>query len=102
LADRTREPGTGRLPQILAPGDRDIDPTLAEELDGIVAEGELRDLGHVPDTELAELASQLRDFEGRVSANRQALFERIDALQAEVTRRYKSGEASVESLLQEG
>ena len=28
------------------------------------------------------------------------LFERIDALQAEITRRYKTGEASVDSLLQ--
>jgi hypothetical protein len=35
-----------------------------------------------------------------VSEQRQALFERIDALQAEITRRYKTGEASIDSLLQ--
>jgi hypothetical protein len=35
-----------------------------------------------------------------VSGQRRDLFERIDALQAEITRRYKTGEASVDSLLQ--
>jgi hypothetical protein len=100
LADRTRAPGTGRLPQLLAPGE--VDPALEAELDGIVAHGELRDLGHVPDAELADLASKLAALEVRVSSQRRALFERIDALQAEITRRYKSGEASVESLLTEG
>ena len=39
------------------------------------------------------------DLERQVSERRQALFTRIDALQAELTRRYKTGEASVESLL---
>jgi hypothetical protein len=102
LADRTRAPGLGRLPQLLAPGERDIPSDLAAELDGIVAEGEVADLAHVPDAELRQVAGQLEEYEGRVSAQRRALFERIDALQAEITRRYKSGEASVESLLQEG
>jgi hypothetical protein len=100
LADRTRTPGFGRLPQLLAPGE--IDPALEAELDGIVAHGELRDLGHVADEDLASLAAELAALEGRVSSQRKALFERIDALQAEITRRYKSGEASVESLLREG
>ena len=36
----------------------------------------------------------------RISAERRTLFATIDALQAEITRRYKTGEASVESLLQ--
>ena len=35
-----------------------------------------------------------------MSSQRHALFERIDALQAEITRRYKTGEATVDSLLQ--
>jgi hypothetical protein len=35
-----------------------------------------------------------------VSSHRHDLFTRIDALQAEITRRYKTGEASVDSLLQ--
>jgi hypothetical protein len=100
LAEHTRAPGLGRLPHLLAPGADDIDPTLAAELDGIVAEGELRDLGHVSDADLADLAARLEDLEARVSAQRRALFARIDGLQADITRRYKSGEASVESLLE--
>ena len=46
------------------------------------------------------MADQLAAFEQRVSGHRRDLFERIDALQAEITRRYKTGEASVDSLLQ--
>ena len=34
-----------------------------------------------------------------MSRRRRSLHERIDALQAEITRRYRTGEASVESLL---
>ena len=37
--------------------------------------------------------------EAELSARRRTLHERIDVLQAEITRRYKTGEASVESLL---
>ncbi len=34
-----------------------------------------------------------------MSERRHAYFERIDALQAELTRRYRTGEASVDGLL---
>jgi hypothetical protein len=42
----------------------------------------------------------LSDLEHAVSARRRSLHERIDALQSELTRRYKTGEATVDSLLQ--
>jgi hypothetical protein len=96
LADRTRTPGFGRLPQLLAPGE--IDPAFEAELDEIVAPG--ADLEHVPDDDLRTIAGQLAELEGRVSIQRRALFEAIDALQAEITRRYQTGEASIDSLLQ--
>jgi hypothetical protein len=41
----------------------------------------------------------MRDFENDLSALRRRLHERIDALQAEIGRRYRDGEASVDSLL---
>ena len=50
--------------------------------------------------DLTAFAEELRDFEGKVSALRQAAFDVIDALQAEITRRYRTGEASVETLLE--
>ena len=41
----------------------------------------------------------LDQFEQQVSGRRRELHQRIDALQAEITRRYRTGEASVETLL---
>ena len=57
-------------------------------------------LTDVADDQLAAMVEGLSDYEHAVSARRRALHERIDALQAEITRRYRTGEASVESLLQ--
>jgi hypothetical protein len=99
LADRTRTPGTGRLPQLLAPGE--VDPDLQAELDSIAADGDPTDLTHLSDEELRTTADRLADLEHRVSAHRKALFERIDTLQAEITRRYRTGEASIDTLLRE-
>jgi hypothetical protein len=98
LSDRTRAPGVGRLPQMMAPGE--MPPELEAELDSIVNAGHLADLPSVDDDSLRSMADELAAFEQRVSQHRHDLFERIDALQAEITRRYKTGEASVDSLLQ--
>ena len=98
LADRTHAPGVGRLPQVMAPGD--LPPGLQAELDGIVGAAELSDLPSLELEHLRAMADRLATFERKVSEQRRALFERIDALQAEITRRYKTGEASIETLLQ--
>ncbi len=98
LSDRTHAPGPGRLPQMMAPGE--LPAELEAELDAIVGSGHLSDLPSVEDAALRTMADELSAFEHKVSEHRQALFERIDALQAEITRRYKSGEATVDSLLQ--
>lgn len=98
LSDRTHAPGVGRLPQMMAPGELPAD--LEAELDSIVSAGHLADLPSVDDAALRAMADELAAFEEKVSGHRHALFERIDALQAEITRRYKTGEASVDSLLQ--
>lgn len=98
LSDRTHAPGVGRLPQMMAPGELPAD--LEGELDAIVGAGHLADLPSVDDDHLREMADALAAFEQKVSGHRHDLFERIDALQAEITRRYKTGEATVDSLLQ--
>lgn len=97
LSDRSRPPGVGRLPQLMAPGE--LPPALEAELDAIAGSTHLADLPSRPDAALQTMAAELQGFEERVSEHRQALFERIDALQAEITRRYKDGEASVDALL---
>jgi hypothetical protein len=53
----------------------------------------------ISDQDLAAASQRLAALERRVSDHRRVLFDRLDALQAELARRYKSGEASVESLL---
>ena len=97
LADRTHAPGVGRLPQLMAPGE--LPAGLVGELDAIDGEAQLSDLPALSDGALRSVIERLEAFEHKVSGQRQQLFDRIDALQAELTRRYKSGEASVDSLL---
>ena len=97
LSDRGRPAGNGRLPQLMAPDAEDVDTT---ELDAIVGGGALGSLPDATDDQLAAMVEALSEYEHDVSARRRALHERIDALQAEITRRYRTGEASVESLLQ--
>jgi len=98
LSDRTRAPGFGRLPQLLAPGD--LDPELTEQLDQIVAAHDLETLPSLEAQEIDRVHDELEALEHEISGRRRQLFDRIDALQAEITRRYRTGEASVESLLQ--
>ena len=96
LGHNVQAPGLGRLPSNLEPPE---DPELTTELDGILHAQSLTGLGHIDDDELRLLVDRLTDYEHTVSSRRRALFDHIDALQAELTRRYKTGEASVESLL---
>ncbi len=52
--------------------------------------------------ELLDLEHQLTGFERRVSDNRRDRYDRLDALSAELVRRYREGEASVDGLLSDG
>jgi hypothetical protein len=72
---------------------------LIVELEGILHESSLTGLGQITDDELLQLVDRLTEYERLVSDRRRALHDRLDALQAEIVRRYKTGEASVESLL---
>lgn len=98
LSGRTRTPGPGRLPQLLAP-DLEAGGPLTAELDSIAGPGRLGSLPDMDDAEVEELAGSLGSLEARLSADRRALHERIDRLQAEIVGRYKKGEASVDNLL---
>jgi hypothetical protein len=72
---------------------------LVIELEGILHESSLFGLGQISDDELRQLLDRLTDYERLVSDRRRALHDHLDALQAEIVRRYKTGEVSVESLL---
>ena len=72
---------------------------LADELDVVCAEHGFSRLEELTADELAALAEQLIDFERKVSDNRRDRYDRLDALSAELVRRYRDGEASVDGLL---
>jgi hypothetical protein len=77
------------------------DHPLAVELDELCAARGFGRVEELDDAELVLLADALGDFERKVSAQRRSLFERLDVLSAELVRRYRDGEASVDTLLED-
>lgn len=97
LADRVHAPGFGRLPPLLAP--EDTHDEYVDRLEAICDAEKLGALGGLTDADLEALAGALMSFEQEVSRQRRALHTVIDTLQAEIARRYREGEASVDELL---
>ncbi len=75
------------------------DHPLAVELDELCSAGGLGHIKELDDAELATLAAAIGEFERRVSSDRRERFDRLDALSAELVRRYRDGEADVDTLL---
>jgi hypothetical protein len=97
IADSTRTSGNGRLPMNFEPAD--ADGWIAQELDEIFDAGQAGELPDLDEGKLRSIADALHELERKVSDQRNRLHERHDALQSEVVRRYKSGEATVDTLL---
>jgi hypothetical protein len=95
-AGQTSTSGRGPLPEVIAPTDVD---ELARQLNDVVDADRLASLPSRTDEEVRALADELTELERTVSAQRRGVHERIDALQEEIVRRYKSGEATVDALL---
>jgi hypothetical protein len=93
----------GSLPEVLtstAPGAVPNGPVDDfAELDGI-DEYAVLDLAGLTDAALDSTHDQFGFAEQVLSRRRRRLFERLDALSEEITRRYRTGEASIGSLLQ--
>lgn len=92
---------TGGAPRPPRPTEDLSDHPLASELDSICAELHFGRLDELVEDELTALSDAIGEFEQRVSADRRERFDRIDALSAELVRRYRDGEASVDSLLED-
>lgn len=75
------------------------DNELSNELDRICAEHGFSRLDDLSPDELGTLERELTAYERRVSDDRRERFDRLDALSAELVRRYRDGEASVDGLL---
>ena len=88
---------SGRRVAVHEPGT--MAQALLERLEDTATAAELTSLGHFDDRRLASLVDELRDFEVELSQTRRRLHERIDSIQGEIARRYRDGEASIDSLL---
>jgi len=100
LGAQERPSGPGRMSELLAPAEGDpLTAELLAELDAIVGPELIGGVTSLGEDELTAIASQLREFEAKLSSSRRELHDRIDRLQAEIVSRYKSGEAEVDSLL---
>ncbi len=97
LSDRITAPGFGHLPMVLEPGD--IDPELLASLDRAAPPSLVTSPDSMGEDELRQVADALAALERDISDRRRAMFDRIDAFQAEIVRRYRTGEADVDSLL---
>lgn len=97
LADRIHAPGPGHMPVGMEP----VEPTgrLVDRLQEIAARVPLESISSVSDDEFDVAAHQLSELEQEVSSLRRAMFDRIDALQAEITNRYRDGQVKVDDIL---
>lgn len=72
---------------------------LAIELDELCSRMGANHITELADDDLGALSAALEEFEHARSHERRELFTRLDALSAELVRRYRDGEASVDGLL---
>ena len=75
------------------------DNDLSDRLDTICSTHGFSRLESLSSDELDNLDRQLTAFERQVSDDRRDRYEHLDALSAELVRRYREGEASVDGLL---
>jgi anti-sigma-K factor RsiG len=97
LSEHVAGGGRGALPEVTLPP-ADLDEIVAV-VDHIIDAARLGSMGELSDAALDTAATELTDLERRVSQHRRSLHASIDALQEEIVRRYKTGEASVDALL---
>ncbi|MCU4183142.1 hypothetical protein K6U06_02130 [Acidiferrimicrobium sp. IK] len=98
LGEHVHAPGLGRLTTIIAPGQ--IDAELLARIEAVVTTANMSRLPDMSDADVAAISAGLEAVEREVSGQRRSLHEVLDALQEEIVRRYKSGEASVDTLLE--
>jgi hypothetical protein len=82
-----------------------VEPSRVDEhrraVEQVIADVGVSDVEGHSDDEVRAALARVEEFERGVSEDRQAVQKVMDALTAEVTRRYRTGAASVEDLLAE-
>ncbi len=101
LGNGPDSPGGGNMarPPLELEPDRAVTEALESRLDQLLDLANASSLGDLDSAGLLDLADRLAALEQQVSAHRSTLHDVIGALQVEITRRYRTGEASVDSLL---
>lgn len=89
-------PGARQI-DVSAPGDAATE--LISYLNAQASPAVLSGIQDVDEADLRELFEKIRAYEVEMSGTRRQLHERIDSVQSEIARRYRDGEASVDSLL---
>lgn len=97
LGSNLRSTGTGRLNTSFVP--TRVPAELEQRLETILPASRIGALSNLTSAELVSAAESLADLELLVSSERRQVFEVIDRLQDEVVRRYRTGEATVDTLL---
>lgn len=113
-ADGDSSPLIGRLIEILAdhsaprqvstrhlPIDRSGVGEYRLAMEALLADLDLPDLGSCPTAHLHQVADRLSRHEQEISALRRTVQQVVDAYAAELARRYREGEATVDELLAE-
>lgn len=100
LAEERGEGGLAsvRPPTSMEPN-AEVTAQLEAKLEAIIAADHLGNVVEMTPDDLNQGLGSLNDFENEVSVQRRSLHGYIDAVQAEVTRRYTTGEATVDGLL---
>lgn len=98
LAEGPRAEGPGRLPTVFAPAEGAQSALLAR-VDAVCPSEEVGSFDKLSSDRLEELLHNLSSLESGVSAERHTLHAVQERLEEELVRRYKSGEASVDTLL---
>ncbi len=86
-----------RKVQVGEPGP--IAVSLLEELDEAGSSSDFGELASLNESDIADLMERLQLFERNLSEVRRVLHDRIDTIQNEIGRRYRDGEVSVDSVL---
>lgn len=94
---RGSNPGSVRPPSSLEP-DAELTAQLELKLEEAIPLDVLSNVVEIDEVQLTSSLSNLNSLEDEVSQHRRKLHELIDQVQAEVTRRYVTGEATVDGL----
>jgi hypothetical protein len=98
LADRSERTNSGRFIDALGPGEEQA-TWAVQRADLALVGHDIAEAPELSDDVLHTMADNLHVLEREISTERRTLHDVLDKLQAELVRRYRTGEATVEGLL---